>query len=98
MAQPLLGALQAVRSVVRGLHGRAPHPDGSRRHHCARGYHLHEPDRLHAAAQAAGGRVPCRRDLAAGGRVQSLLWREDVDPDPRQIVSQEDPHHRLLQG
>jgi len=52
-------------------------------------HHLPEPDCLHAAAQDARGGVPRRRRLAAGGRVQSLFRREDLDPDPRQDASQE---------
>ena len=51
-----------------------------------------------AAAQDAGREVPRRRRLAAGGRVQSLLRREDLDPHPRQVAGQAERHHRLLQG
>jgi type I restriction enzyme M protein len=36
-AQPLLGAEQAQRGAVRGLHGRAPHTQRPRRHHRAEG-------------------------------------------------------------
>ena len=88
---------QAQRSAVRGLHGRAPHAHRPRRHHRARRRHLPEPDRVYTATQDAGGGVPRRRRLDAGGYVQSLFRRQDLDPDPRQIAGQEDKHHRLFQ-
>ena len=71
---------QAQRSAVRGLHGRAPDAQRPRRHHRARRHHLPEPDRLHAAAQDAGRGVPRRGRLAASGRLQSVLRRQDFDP------------------
>ena len=36
-----------------------------------------------SCASAGGGQLPRRRDLAARGRVQPLLGRQDLDPDPR---------------
>ena len=48
--QPLLGAVQAQRSLVRGLHGRAPDRQRPRRIYRARGHHLSEPERLQATA------------------------------------------------
>ena len=34
--------------------------------------------------------APGRRGFAAGGRVQSLFRRQDLDPDPRQVAGEED--------
>ena len=51
-----------------------------------------------AAAQDAGGKLPRCRCLAAGRLFQSLLRREDLDPDSRQVAGAAERHHRLLQS
>ena len=94
----LLGAVQAQRSPVCGLHGRASDAQRPRWHHRTGGHHFSEPERLQATAQAADRGLSGCCGLAAGGCVPTLLRRQDFDSDSGQGVSQESRPHRLLQG
>ena len=83
-AQPLLGPVQAQRSAVRGLHGRAPHAHRPRRHHRARG---RSSSRARPPTSSCA-RCWWRMSLVAvvslpAGVFQSLLRRQDLHPDPR---------------
>ena len=76
-------SVQSRRSEVLFVDYMAEHlePHGPRRHHRARGHHLPEPESPHTAPQDAGRRLPRRRGLASGGRVQTILRRQDLHPD-----------------
>ena len=63
-----------------------------------RGHHIPEPESPHTAPQDAGRRLPRRRGLASGWRVQALLRRQDLHPDTRQGARPEDRSHSLLQS
>ena len=91
--------VQAQRSALRGLHGRAPHAHRPRRHHRPRGHHLPEPDRL----QSSCGRCSSKTTSSPSSPCRPACFNpysgvKTSHPHPRQVARQAERHHRLLQG